>query len=259
MKSDLTPDELLKTPAGEPRPRSNWANIVSCSIAALALVCSVAVLCITTENQCIDRRDRRILQQPNVWLDRDPDHGALYLVNSGPGAALIKESKTFYNGKPLPTPTGEEDIQHFINRRTLAGDNEWVLGMTLLSLLRDKAHLCAGGKSEGCLPVDVDLLIPMTNYMMSPGQRLPFLRINSLEEIRKHVTEEDFRTWKNHFGVGFPWEVDFTIEYCPLSHDFGPCRTVRKRSVTEFQDFPDLAACPSGLAALWPTWRTWWR
>src|SRR5580700_7135648 len=99
---ELPPFDVLKTRSAEPRPRSNWAAIASVSISILALVCSVAVLSITTENQCNDRRDRRILQQPNVWLDRDRNEGAIFLVNSGPGAALIKEYSEIYKKHPIP-------------------------------------------------------------------------------------------------------------------------------------------------------------
>jgi hypothetical protein len=46
---ELTPVDLLKTRPLEPRPRSNWANIISGAIAVLSLVCATAVLCITCQ------------------------------------------------------------------------------------------------------------------------------------------------------------------------------------------------------------------
>jgi hypothetical protein len=250
--SQLTPDDLLKAKSVDPRPRSNLATIASVAIALLALVCSTAVLCITTENQCNDRRDRRILQQPNVWLEPERDEGLLVLVNSGPGAALIRESIEIYKGKPLPNPTVGGDFQDYRNRRLFGGEQEWLLGMSMLTQLRETALLCAGGKFDGCLRVGINHELPLTNYVMSPGQRLPLLRITNLDEIKKRVPDDEFRAWKNAFGEAFPDEVDFRIEYCPLSREFGPCRTLTtKKSLSAA--FPDLATCKSGLAALLPS------
>jgi hypothetical protein len=130
MKSDLPPEDLLKAPSVEPRPRSNWASIISGSIAVLALVCSVAVLCITSENQCVDRRDRRILQQPNVWLDRVRDEGAVFLVNSGPGAALIKEYSAFYKKRPILNESAGDSYQDLLNSRMFGHEGDWAFGMS---------------------------------------------------------------------------------------------------------------------------------
>jgi hypothetical protein len=248
---ELRPDDLLKTRSVDPRPRSNLATIASVAIALLALVCSTTVLCITTENQCNDRRDRRILQQPNVWLEPEREEGALVLVNSGPGAALIRESIEIYKGKPLPNPTIGGDFQDYRNRRLFSGEQEWLLGISMLTQLRDAALLCAGGKFDGCLRVGINHELPLANYVMSPGQRFPFLHITNLDEIKKRVSDDEFRVWKNMFGEAFPDDVDFRIEYCPLSHEFGPCRTLTTKKSSAA--FPDLPTCKSGLAALLPS------
>jgi hypothetical protein len=246
---ERTPVDLLKTPV-EPRPRSPLATVLSVAIAILALVCSTAVLCITTENQCNDRRDRRILQQPNVWLDSVRDEGTIYLVNSGPGAAIIKEYSEIYKGHPLPHPTVGQNYQEYRNFRAFDGEGEWAFGISALWRLREAASLCAGGKVEGCLRVAFDLNLPLANYMISSGQRLPILRITNLDEIRKRVNEDDFREWKNAFdAVATVDDIDYRIEYCPLSREFGPCRTITRKSITPF---PELPACKSGLAALLP-------
>jgi hypothetical protein len=241
----------------EPRPRSNWASIIiSGSIAILALVCSVAVLCVTTENQCNDRRDRRILQQPNVWLDRVRDEGAIYLVNSGPGAALIKEYSLLYKKHPAMNEMVGGSYQDLLNSRIFGAEGEWAFGFSSLFLLRDDARRCAGG-TDGCLRVGVDFNYLYANYMMSPGQRLPMLRITNIDEIEKRVTADAFRAWQNAFGAGVtPDDVDFRIEYCPLSSEFGPCRAMTHK---ELSAFPNLPACPSGIAGLLPSWITWWR
>jgi hypothetical protein len=120
------------------------ATIASVAIALLALVCSAAVLCITTENQCNDRRDRRILQQPNVWLEPNHDEGSIFLVNAGPGAALIKEYSEIYKGSPLPHPVAGDDYQRFTSNRLFGGEQEWAFSMSALLQLRDAAFLCAG-------------------------------------------------------------------------------------------------------------------
>jgi hypothetical protein len=245
--SDLPP--ILKTRTVEPRSRSNFATIASASIAALALVCSIAVLCITTENQCNDRRDRRILQQPNVWIEPDRDEATLYLVNTGPGAAFINKSAEIYHGKPLPDTRVGDNFQDYRNRRLFSGEQEWLLGFSMLTALREAASLCAGGKFDGCLKVGITFELPKTNYIMSPGQRLPLLRIANFGEIKKRVSDDEYRAWANVFGSGYPDDVDLQIEYCPLSREFGPCRTLSTKSKS---DFPDLPTCPSGLAALWP-------
>jgi hypothetical protein len=172
--SDLSPIDLLKTRSINPRPRSDWANILSVAIALLALVCSGAVLCITTENQCNDRRDRRILQQPSVGLVADRDEGKIFLVNSGPGAALIREYTEIYKGNPLPHPMVGGDYQDWRNGRLFGGEREWMFGMSSLYRLRDAALLCAGGKVEGCLRVRIDLNLPLANYVMPPGKDFRF-------------------------------------------------------------------------------------
>jgi hypothetical protein len=61
----------------------------------------------------------------------------------------------------------------------------------------------AGGKPAG---IPFDAFDPL---------QLPFLRIGNLDEIKKRVGEEEFREWQNQFGVAFPDDVDFRIEYCP--------------------------------------------
>jgi hypothetical protein len=246
---EIKPSDLLKTSSVEPRPRSNVATIASVAIAVLALVCSTAVLCITTENQCNDRRDRRILQQPNVWLEPERDEGVLVLVNSGPGAALIRKSFEIYKGKPLPQSTIGDDFQDYRNRRLFGGEQEWLLGMSMLTQLREAALLCAGGKFEGCLRISINFDLPKENYIMSPGQRLPILRIMNVDEIKTRVPGDQFRAWKNMFGSAFPDDVDLRIEYCPLSHEFGPCRILSTKSPSAF---PDLPICRTGLAALLP-------
>jgi len=215
---ELPPEKRLKTGSSDPRPQSTLATIASVAIALLALVCSMAVLCITTENQCNDRRDRRILQQPNVWLDRDRERGALTLVNSGPGAALIKEYSALYRDHPVPNQT-EGSYQDFLNSRMFGGEGEWAFGMSSLFLLRETALLCAGGKVDGCLRVHFDLNYTIAGYMMSPGERLPVLRIINIDEVKKRVTDDVFREWQNAFGAAvIPNDVDFRIEFCPLSN-----------------------------------------
>jgi hypothetical protein len=124
--------------------------------------------------------------------------------------------------------------------------------MSMLTQLREAASLCAGGKFDGCLRVGINYELPLANYVMSPGQRLTFLRITNLDEIKKRVRDDEFRAWKNVFGEAFPDDVDFRMEYCPLSREFGPCRTLTiKKSLSA--DFPDLPTCKSGLAALLPS------
>jgi hypothetical protein len=239
----------------EPRPRSNWASIISGSIAILALVCSAAVLSITTENQCIDRRDRRILQQPNVWLDTVRDEGAIYLVNSGPGAALIKDFGEFYKERPAINDVTGGNYQDFLNSQMFGTEGEWAFGMSSLFVLREDAPLCAGGKTEGCLRVGFDLNYLRANFMISPGQRLPVLRITNMDEIKKRVTPDAFRAWQNAFGAGLiPDDVNFRIEYCPLSSEFGPCRVITHAKLSAF---PDLPTCPSGIAAQLRSWMPW--
>jgi len=253
---ELTPIDLLKTPSPEPRPRSNFAAIASAAVAILALVCSFAVLSVTAENQCNDRRDRSILQQPNVWLDRRREEAAIYLVNSGPGAAQIKEYSQIYKAHAVPNqPTGS--YQDLVSGQIFGGQREWAFGMSSLFLLREPALLCAGGKADGCLRVRLDLNNLMAGYMMSPGERIPVLRIVNIDEVKKRVTDDVFRDWQNAFGAAvIPDDVDFKIEFCPLSNEFGPCRTITKQILPPF---PDLPTCKSGLEALWPNWRTWWR
>jgi hypothetical protein len=254
--SELPPEKLLRVRSSDPRPRSNFATIASATVALLALVCSFAVLCITTENQCNDRRDRRILQQPNVWLDRDRERGVLTLVNSGPGSALIKEYSAFYRDHPVPKQT-EGSYQDFLNSRLFGGEGDWAFGMSSLFLLRETALLCAGGKVDGCLQIHFDLNYKMDGYMMSAGERIPLLRIVNMDEVKRRVTDDVFREWQNAFGAAvIPNDVDFRIEFCPLSNEFGPCRTITKQILPPF---PDLPACRSGLEALWPNWRTSWR
>jgi hypothetical protein len=246
---ELTPLDLLKTQPADPRPKSNLATIVSVAIAGLALVCSIAVVSITTENQCNDRRDRRILQQPNVWLDRNREEGAIFLVNSGPGAAQIKEYSQIYKDHEVPNQTSGS-YQDLRNSRLFGGEGEWAFGMSSLFLLREPALLCAGGKVDGCLRVHFDLNYTMAGYMMSPGERIPVLRIINSDEIKKRVTDDVFRDWQNAFGAAvIPNDVDFKIEFCPLSNEFGPCRTITKQILPPF---PDLPACKSGLSALLP-------
>jgi hypothetical protein len=248
--SDLTPAELLKSRSAEPRPRSNLATIASVAIALLALVCSAAVLCITTENQCNDRRDRRILQQPNVWLEPNHDEGSIFLVNAGPGAALIKEYSEIYKGSPLPHPVAGDDYQRFTSNRLFGGEQEWAFSMSALLQLRDAAFLCAGRKIEGCLQVRIDFEFLEPNFIISAGQRIRILHITNLDEVKKRVTEDDFLAWKNIFGVAARSDdIELRIEYCPLSHEFGPCRTITKKALPIF---PDLPICKSGIAALWP-------
>jgi hypothetical protein len=253
--SELPQIDLLKTKSSDPRPRSNLATISSAAVALLALICSIVVLCTTTENQCIDRRDRRILQQPNVWLDRDREGGVIYLVNSGPGAALIKGYTQIYKDHPVPDQA-KGNYQDFLNSRMFGGEGEWAFGMSSLFLLRETALLCAGGKVDGCLRVHFDLNYRMTGYMMSPGERVLFLRIANIDEVKKRVTDDAFMDWQNAFGAAvIPNDVDFRIEFCPLSSEFGTCRTITKQILPLF---PDLPPCKSGLEALWPSWRTWW-
>jgi hypothetical protein len=229
--SELTPVDLLKTRSVEPRPRSNLATIASVAIAFLALVCSTAVLCITTENQCNDRRDRMILQQPNIWLERDRNEGVIFLVNSGPGAALIRDSSQIYKGNPLPPGAAGGDYQRSRTNRLFSGEREWAFGMSALAKLQDAAFLCAGRQVEGCLRVGLEYDFPLPNFMMSPGQRIPVLRITNLAEIEKRVTRDDFLAWQNLFGsAAYFDDIDFRIEYCPLSREFGPCRTITGRA-----------------------------
>jgi hypothetical protein len=45
--------------------------------------------------------------------------------------------------------------------------------------------------------------------------QLPFLRRGNLDEIKKRVGKKEFRARQNQFGVAFPDDVDFRIEYCP--------------------------------------------
>jgi hypothetical protein len=254
---ELPPIDLLKNQSADPRPRSNWANIISGSIALLALVCSIAALSVTAENQCSDRRDRRILQQPNVWLDRVRDEGAIYLVNSGPGAALIKEYSQSYKGHPALRETVGGNYQDLLNSQMFGAEGEWAFGMSSLFLLREAASLCAGAKVDGCLRIHFDLNYKMAGYMMSPGERIPVIRIVNIDEVKKRVTDGVFLDWQNAFGAALiPDDVDFRIEYCPLSAEFGPCRTMTH---TVLSPFPDLPPCPSGIAGLLRSWITWWR
>lgn len=122
----------------------------------------------------------------------------------------------------------------------------------MLTQLRQAALLCAGGKFDGCLRVRIIHDFPLANYVISSGQRIPFLRIINLDEIKKRVPDGDFLAWQNAFGQAYPDDVDFRIEYCPLSREFGPCRTLAtKKSLSGA--FPDLPICKSGLAALLPS------
>jgi hypothetical protein len=169
--SELTPADLLKSPTGQPRPPSNWASILSVAVALFSLVCAVAVLCITTENQCNDRRDRRILQQPYLALETDMDQGAVFIVNLGPGAAVINDFRQIYKGKTLPNPTVGDSYQQYRTNRLFSGEREWLFGLSSLYILHEAAFLCQGRKVEGCLHVDFAGNLPQPNYMMSSGQR----------------------------------------------------------------------------------------
>jgi hypothetical protein len=251
------PIDPSKTKSVDPRPRSNFAAIASAAVAILALICSFGVLSITSENQCNDRRDRRILQQPNVWLEPDHDKGTIFLVNSGPGAALIKEYSEIYKGSPLPHPAVGDDYQHFASDRLFSGEREWAFGMSSLPQLQNAAFLCAGRITEGCLHVRIDLDFLQPNFVLSPGQRFPILSIRNLDEIKKRVSEDEFLVWISMFGsAARSDDIDLRIEYCPLSREFGPCRTISKNGLSPF---PELPACKAGLEALWPSWRTWYR
>jgi hypothetical protein len=109
--------------------------------------------------------------------------------------------------------------------------------MSSLFLLREDARFCAGGNVEGCLHVGFEFNNLRVGFMISPGQRLHILRIMNIDEIKKRVTPELFRAWQNAFGAAvMPDDIDFRIEFCPLSSEFGPWRTISKNALPTFPD-----------------------
>jgi hypothetical protein len=91
--------------------------------------------------------------------------------------------------------------QDLLNSRMFGAEGEWAFGFSSMFLLRDDARLCAGGTADGCLQVGFDFNYLYANYMMSPGQRLPMLRIINIDEIKKRVTVGAFRAWQNALGA----------------------------------------------------------
>lgn len=172
----------------------------------------------------------------------------MFLVNSGPGAALVEDFKLIYKGSSLPNPILAINRKDQRPAVLFAGQHEWAFGIASLAYLRDAALLCEGRKVEGCLRVGFHLNWPNANYLISPGERVSLLRIDNLDEIRKRVSEDEFLEWGNQFG-DWSADSDFQLDYCPVSREFGPCRKLTNRSISAL---PELPACKTGLAALLP-------
>lgn len=247
--SDLTPSPLLNRKFREPRPRSAFATILATLVAVAAFVCSLTALSVTIESQCNDRRDRKTMQQPNMGFDVDDDQAEIYFVNTGPGSALIKDFKLFYKGKALENPT--LGLDPWKQRPILQYDrqDEWAFGIAALPYLREAANLCEGRAIEGCLKVRLDIHWPVANFLIPAGGKVQIVRIVNLEEIGNRVSREEFLEWKNQFGWVASEDIDYQLEFCPVSRDFGPCRTITR---TTKSPLPELPACKSGVTALIP-------
>lgn len=251
--NELTPSDLLRSRSGEPRPRSAFSSVIATVVAFAAFICSLAALSVTIESQCNDRRDRKTMQQPNMGIDVDNDLADIYLINTGPGAALIKDFKLIYQGKTLSNPSLRFNPWDQKTTIQYSDQDEWAFGMAALRYLREAANLCEGRLIEGCLKVKLDLHWPVANFLIPAGGRTQLLRINNTEEISKRVRSDDFLEWKNQFGWVAYDDIDFQLEYCPVSREFGPCRTITRHLKSSL---PELPTCRTGFAGLVPE-RLW--